>query len=90
MHRGQRLWSRLSENQHDECQYQRTERDRRFTTELQCDDGNQRCRRKIDEVIAEKNQADQSVRPLQQAVGENGATVARSCLVPELVTIQAH
>ncbi len=64
MHRGQRLRSRLGENQYDECEYQRTERDRRFATELQCDQGDQRRGGKIDEVVAEQNQADQSVRAL--------------------------
>ncbi len=90
MQRGHRLGGGLGEDQDDQRQEQRAERDGRFAAHFEGDDGDQRCRGKIHQVVAEQDQPDQPVGTLQEFVRESGTAVSLPGLVAQLVAVEAH
>ena len=60
------------------------------TAEFARRERDQRRRRKVDEFVAQQDQADEAVRPFQQALGQACAAMPFARLVPELVAIEGH
>ena len=58
--------------------------------DAQHDDRDQRGRKVIGEVVAEQDQTDEAIGPRQQALGENGATVAGLSHGSQLIAVEAH
>jgi hypothetical protein len=73
--------SGFGEYQHDQREDEGAESYGWLTTDFQRDESNQRCRRKIDEVIAEQYQADEPVGALQESFCKPCAAVSLPCLV---------
>ncbi len=90
MHCGQRFWCGLRKDQDHESQGRGTNRKSQLAAQPDRHDADQRRRRYVDSVIAEQDQADKAVGPLQKFVRESCAVVAGSHLMAQLVPVQAH
>ena len=87
---GERLGCRLREDDHDEREDAGADRNRRFAAEVQCDQGHERGGREVDQVVAKQDQPDQPIGAFEQLFRESRTTVAVTCLVPQLIAVEAH
>ena len=90
MHGRKGLRRGFGEDEHDQRQQQGAERYRGLAAHLERDDGDQRCRGEVHQVVAEQDQADQPVGSLQQRFREPRTPVSLPGLVAKLVAVEAH
>ena len=90
MQRGQCFRCGFGKNEHDKREQHGAECNGRFAAELEREHGDQRGGGKIDEVVAEQNQPDQSIGPSKEFFSESRAAMALARFMPQLVAIQAH
>ena len=80
----------LAEDQHHESQHAGTHRDPFLAPGVEHQQRDERGREVVGEIVAEQDQADQAIRPLQQALGQHGATMSLTSQRAQPIAIDAH
>ncbi len=80
----------FAEHQHDQGHGDGGDQNAGLAQEVDGDDGRQRRRQNIDEIVAEQNDADQPIRPLQQPAGAQRGLVAGFGAVAQAVAVEGH
>ena len=90
MERADGLWRDLAEDDEDHGEECDSDCDPRQAAHLDADQGDDRGRSRIDEVVADEDQTDQAIGVLEQALGRTCAAAAFAGKVPQPITVDAH
>jgi len=85
-----RLGGDFSKNEYDQREYQRRNSNTRVSEQPDRDDGGDGRRKNVDQIVANQDQTDQSIRSLQQLYGSSRSAVARAFEMFQPITIQRH